>query len=252
MSRERSNASKYAGLTCSAPDCSSDAIIATMLGPCCNKHYLRVITHGGFTLPARARSRDATCAICAKPFDRGYSMNAKRAANNQFCSPACRATHAANESAADMPERFWSFVGRRGEKECWLWNGSLNANGYGQFTWVTAGKRTHIATRIAYRLVNGEIPPKMFVCHSCDNPRCVNPAHLWLGTAKDNMQDASKKGRIRSGGLRGEAHGCAKLNEISVREIRASNLPRKALANHYGVTPEAISLIVKRKTWRHV
>jgi HNH endonuclease len=78
--------------------------------------------------------------------------------------------------------------------DCWLWIGGLSRKGYGKFQ---SGKHTKIASRIAYELFKGIIPDGKFVCHTCDNPRCVKPAHLWIGTNSENQQDSIKKGRHR-------------------------------------------------------
>jgi hypothetical protein len=91
-----------------------------------------------------------------------------------------------------IAERFWSFVDRDGE--CWTWKGSTNgAKGYGRF-YPTHGLRVY-AHRFAYELANGNFDPQIEVLHSCDNPRCVNPSHLSLGSHTDNMRDMSRKGR---------------------------------------------------------
>jgi hypothetical protein len=79
---------------------------------------------------------------------------------------------------------------------CWEWQGSLNRLGYGRFTNFD-GRRDWLAHRLSYRLFIGEFDEELRVCHSCDNPRCVNPNHLFLGTAKDNTQDSIRKGRFK-------------------------------------------------------
>lgn len=92
-----------------------------------------------------------------------------------------------------VARRFWSKVDRRDPDECWEWKGSRIFSGYGQF-WL--GARQLKAHRIAYELGTGEMPPDdLVVCHACDNPPCCNPAHLWLGTVRDNVQDMIAKGR---------------------------------------------------------
>lgn len=97
-----------------------------------------------------------------------------------------------------VPERFWAKVGKLGPDECWLWSGSLNLKGYG---YLVVGSRTNgrsnmLAHRLSYEIHNGSIPTGSLICHKCDVPACVNPAHLFMGTQKDNMSDALRKGRM--------------------------------------------------------
>lgn len=95
-----------------------------------------------------------------------------------------------------LEQAFWSRVDKRGEGECWLWRGSLSRKGgYGA---LCHGGKTLRATRVAWSLAHGRpFPDGLLACHSCDNPPCVNPAHIWAGTAADNMRDALAKGRVR-------------------------------------------------------
>lgn len=96
-----------------------------------------------------------------------------------------------------LEARFWPKVQVAGPDECWLWNGSVTrkgAHGYGRI--MKEPGRLVVAHRVAWEIANGPIPEGMVVCHRCDVARCVNVAHLWLGTQKDNMQDASHKGRV--------------------------------------------------------
>ena len=94
------------------------------------------------------------------------------------------------KSALSLAERFWSFVDKA--DGCWLWRGTRRSNGYGGFSY---GLKRVGASRMAWELTHGNIPAGMLVCHHCDIPLCCNPAHLFLGSQRDNQRDASRKGR---------------------------------------------------------
>ena len=93
-----------------------------------------------------------------------------------------------------LPTRFWKKVDKRGPDECWFWTGAIERTGL-PYGFIGVPKGMEQAHRVSYRLNNGPIPPGMCVCHECDQPLCVNPEHLWLGTRKDNNDDKMKKGR---------------------------------------------------------
>lgn len=148
--------------------------------------------------------------------------------------------------------RFWSKVSV--SEGCWEWLGSLSGGGYGQF-YLQHNKRTANvkAHRISWALSNGQDPEDLFVLHTCDNRRCVNPAHLFLGTHQDNMEDRNRKGRQAR--QRGEACGTAKLTTSQVREIRnrqGAGESQRSLAKEYGVGQQTISRIVNRRRWAHI
>lgn len=144
--------------------------------------------------------------------------------------------------------RFLSYVSPEPNTGCWLWTGRERSCGYGR---MSVANRTELAHRLAYKLFRGSIPLGLSVCHRCDQPACVNPAHLFLGTHADNMRDKAEKGRAPLG----ERNGSARLTATQVRRIRArraSGATLRELAGEYGVTMAAISLIALRRKWRHV
>lgn len=147
-------------------------------------------------------------------------------------------------------ERFDAKVDRRGPDECWPWRGSLNVDGYGSFK-INGTK--HNAHRAAYFFAHGEMPDRKFdVCHSCDNPSCVNINHLFLGTRLDNVGDMDRKGRRAS--TKGELHARVKLTESDVLLIRSlrGKVGQRQLARRYGVTKTAIALAQNGVNWGHL
>lgn len=248
-SAEKERLALLKGRICSAKECRRGGITQLSNGWVCNLHYQRHLMHGAFDLPHRDVSRHVKCFTCDTNFDRGYAINATRAAKPQFCSSACRNIHCESVAEATAEDRFWSYVDKRGPDDCWEWKANRSPSGYGKFMWRRG--RTQMASRVAYHFSKGD-PGTLFVCHSCDNPPCCNPAHLWLGTHQDNMDDMDRKGRRKVSIRRGADNNNTKLNEKIVREIRQSSLPQKDLAQRYGVTTTAIYLIRKRQNWRWV
>lgn len=129
---------------------------------------------------------------------------------------------------------------------CWFWIGSTDTCGYG--IWNAHGQ--HSAHRASYVMHRGAIPPGQHVLHKCDQPNCVNPAHLSLGTHQDNMADLRAKGRAY--GAKGAANFGAKLNEVQVMRIMADPRPCSEVAEQYGVDKASVSNIRNGKTWSHV
>lgn len=155
-----------------------------------------------------------------------------------------------------LKDRFLSKVKKmtveqvRGLGPCWEWQGNIHRDtGYGTFR---ARSKTAWAHRISWELHRGVIPPGKFVLHRCDNRRCVNPAHLFLGTHADNMADMDAKGRRARGealASRGEGNGNAKLTQAEADAIRKSGLSSQELADKYGVHRSQIWRIRRAKVW---
>lgn len=124
-------------------------------------------------------------------------------------------------------KNFWARADIQGDDDCWNWLEYKNNDGYGNYH---IGKKIINAHRMAYTIIYGDIPNGQLVCHKCDNPSCINPKHLFLGTRKDNMQDASKKGRIVSN----------RLNQEQIVRIKTSKEKVKKLSQEFGVSGAAI------------
>lgn len=165
-------------------------------------------------------------------------------------------------------ERFLFGASQGDNSECWPWSGLLNGSGYG-VCYIGAphlkGRKTMpvLATRLSWVLANRkDIPEGLMVCHHCDNPQCINPHHLYAGTAKDNVHDAISRGRLRPYDIahcpkaRGEASGKSKLTEAQARETKtryaAGGVLMKDLAAEFGVSKSTIAGVINGRVWKHV
>lgn len=147
-----------------------------------------------------------------------------------------------------VAQRFWEKVAKV-ESGCWEWQDGKDENGYGRFAGLE-----RCAHRMAWVLINGSIPSGLYICHKCDNPSCVNPDHLFVGTPRDNTQDMLKKGRD---GIRGTRHGKAKLTPEQVAEIfdalygDAEYVDTYQLGKKYGVSVSTIMSIATGRRYHH-
>lgn len=151
--------------------------------------------------------------------------------------------------------RFWPKVALT--PGCWIWQGSKRHNGYGQVFYNGRPERSH---RVSWIMHHGPIPSGKWVLHRCDNRSCVNPAHLFLGTAADNTADMLRKKRHRSSPKRGEQNNFAKLSDAQVRALRRMYVPRKnrksgktylsgkEVSKRFGITVQYVSILATMKT----
>lgn len=150
-------------------------------------------------------------------------------------------------------ERFLNSFKMTDIDKCWEWEGALDNYGYGA---ITRDGNQYRAHRLSYEFYKGPVVDRLFVCHTCDNRKCVNPHHLFLGTHRDNMKDAKNKCRMRNGNQKGYRNGNAKLCDslvLGIRELRKNfNLPYLTIAKKFGVSKETIYFICAGKTWKHV
>lgn len=186
------------------------------------------------------------CTTCGSSFS---VPNCRRSLDRKFCSRRCSAQYP--REPFDVVAAFWAKVEKT--ESCWLWRGALSGNGYGS---LGVNGKTWPAHRYAWLVVYGEpIEHGLFVCHTCDVRLCVRREHLFIGTCKDNIQDAKRKGRLYSTDARGEDHNMAKLNPLKVGMIRrllSVGYSQKWLAGYFGVTKRNIQQIGKGNYWRSV
>lgn len=179
------------------------------------------------------------CPVCLVLFTPNYP-------GRRCCSDTC-----ARIRTGSFEVRFW----RKVEKSsgCWEWTGTLEKNGYGRVR-TSNPRRQVFVHRASWELAHGPIPEGLFVLHKCDNPKCVNPVHLFLGTQQDNIDDMRQKGRAIN--VRGERHGRAKITEVQAREIlaryAAGGITQQALADEYRLHPIYLNKIITGKSWTHL
>lgn len=186
----------------------------------------------------------------------------RRSGLRRFCGRLCSTAFTGQQRKTPEPERFDRHVTKSHPSGCWEWTGPRSPKGYGLFRDDTG--RMVSAHRHAYFRSGKVMPEGHLCCHSCDNPSCVNPDHLFPGTPKQNTQDMVRKGRNHTGDkhylrqspekVRGERNPCSRLTEADVRAIRslAGKKTHAEIAAMYGVSPAAVSHVINRRNWKHV
>ena len=200
---------KYYRNECKA--CRSKSVIKSNVGNPARQAYMRdYIRRTGKVIQYPCESCGS---LCYKKYDKA------------FCSDICR---------------FMSYVEKKSDG-CWIWIGSKKRNGYGR---TNHGSKSKIASRFSYELFIGPIEDKKMICHTCDIPSCVNPEHLWVGSAIENMMDMVDKGRQYS-----------KLTPTDVFKIRTmidNGYNQAAIKEKFNVSSSQISNIKARRVWKHV
>lgn len=204
------------------------------------------------------------CEACGKDFLPAYNVTKAYWKRRKYCSNECRFTGTKGKrrvtfgrERTTLESRFWPKVNKDGPIQphcpeigpCWVWIGAITNDGYGHLgsTSHRKGVKVH---RLSYELHHGDIPASLCVLHRCDNPPCVNPDHLFLGTRADNNADRESKGR--GSDKHGEANPRSKLTEEDVkviRQLRKEGLSQQAIATRFGVVQVTISKILLGQLW---
>lgn len=233
---------------CAQPNCEGELLARGM----CSRHYQTWrkqnpgLIHRPTPIPETGLCAPPECD--GKPVARG------------LCGPhylAWRKSHPGPLPQMTPEERFWAKVNKDGPVPehcpelgpCWVWTRAKGRFEYGK---LTLQKHTRTAHRLSYELAHGAIPDGLLVCHRCDNPPCVNPNHLFLGSSADNTRDMHAKGRGGRAGAKGERNPKAKLTTTQVGEIRirfAAGEKRDDLAAEFQLNPTTLTKIISGRTW---
>lgn len=191
------------------------------------------------------KNRTLLCLECKLRFEtrRKYQI---------FCSLKCFSVNLGKRIRKTNQERFLSKIYKK--SDCWIWKGFVDKDGYGTFCLRNkdGSHQNERAHRASWILKNGKIPGNLYILHKCDNPSCVRPSHLFLGTAKDNYTDSASKKR----NIFGERNPSSKLTEENVRYIRSFYTGKRGqvpfLSRKFNVSVHPIWMIVKNRTWKHL
>lgn len=192
-------------------------------------------------------SKTKSCANCGKAFRKDARYSLAYWERQKYCSQSCAGKQHSAIMSSKRPDKKNAFEAHFIKSDgCWIWEWFKDKDGYGLFPYARRQHRAHVfALELDGRPVSKEKP---FACHRCDNPSCVNPAHLYPGTHLDNIRDAESRGRIP----RGESCYQAKLTEKDVRAIRLAQGTHDEIAESFGVSRTNVTLIRLRKTWKHI
>ena len=195
-----------------------------------------------------------SCAYCSNEFHRSENMRTHEWDKKKYCSRLCALKAIDKDPTKTLEDRFWIkvFVPQDTNK-CWIWIGSKDKSGYGR---LNVKNTPQLAHRISWQIHKGIIDAKMVCRHICDNPSCVNPNHLKLGTQRENVIDCKdRKRQGDKGSTNGQDHYCAKFTNNEVRLIRMcyeSGKSAREIAQVISVKTETVTAIVKRKTYKRI
>lgn len=188
------------------------------------------------------------CETCGERFAFCAYPSQIALGRGRFCSKDCQKRW----QTVPLKERFQRYIGPTTERGCVLWTGTTNADGYGLIGSGTQKGKNILAHRLAYEFANGPVPEALSVLHSCDNPPCINPAHLFLGTTAVNCADMIAKDRH----IRGQRSHFAKLTDEIVLAMRAQyaqgGISRRELAKRFGTSVKTVDTVIRRDTWKHI
>jgi hypothetical protein len=212
----------------------------------CAAHYERWRLNGAPTASGRGNSkRNSNLTLICEACGAGFNPWEGRETSSRFCSRKC--LYLGRGGPSHSPEDFDRMVVK--SDSCWEWKGPTRRDGYGVFCCEMKRFRAH---RYSYERANGPIQNGLYVCHSCDNPRCVNPAHLWLGTAADNSADMAAKGRAsKTPSVHSESHPLSKLTKDQALAIRRDPRPARLVAPDYGISKSLVWGIKRGTHWKY-
>lgn len=186
------------------------------------------------------------CEECGVRLSRNIGEATSAWVRRRFCSVKCARTFGPKRPIDQrIAGKTDKAPGHGPNGDCHVWTASKDANGYGHIRYQ---QRTWLAHRVVYLLTHGSLSDDVFVCHRCDNPSCVNPSHLFIGTQQDNMDDMVSKGRQRF--LSGESHVNSKLTQADVENIRSDTRLHRVIAAQYGVSRGLVSHIKRGVAWK--
>lgn len=198
---------------------------------------------------------DKICPNCSKSFNRDLNKSIGDFRKRKFCSFKCATSFNSGENHARYKSIKDKLEGNvvKSESGCWEWVGTKRGSSSGvHYGGTNIGRKSVLAHRASYEFYIGVIPENMLVCHKCDNPKCINPDHLFLGTRLDNAKDMANKHR----GTCGEKSSNSKLSNTKSFEIifaaKNKNMKQKEIAYVFGISEKTVNKLFNRKSWKHL